>query len=104
MMSPRSWFRQPRLLVTMVLVPIVALVVFLSAPRSSGDERPAARLVLKAGDHISIIGNTLADRMQHDGWTEAYLHGRFPRHDLVFRNLGFAGDELNLRLRSANFG
>src|SRR5262249_44386748 len=44
------------------------------------------------------------DRMQHDGWLEAYFYSRFPRHDLVFRNLGFAADELTVRLRSANFG
>jgi len=61
-------------------------------------------LELKKGDHIGIIGNTLADRMQHDGWLEAYLHTRYPKHDLVIRNLGFSGDELTQRLRSANFG
>ena len=38
--------------------------------------------------------------MQHDGWLETLLHSRFPKHDLVFRNLGFAGDELTIRLRS----
>src|SRR5580704_1532958 len=65
---------------------------------------PAPSLQLKPGDHISIIGNTLADRMQHDGWLETYLTARFPKHDLTFRNLGFSGDELTLRLRSANFG
>ena len=59
---------------------------------------------IKPGDHISIIGNTLADRMQHDGWLEAMLQARFPEHKLVIRNLGFSGDELNLRLRSAAFG
>jgi putative heme-binding domain-containing protein len=59
---------------------------------------------LNPGDRISIVGNTLAERMQHDGWLEAYLATRFPRHDLSVRNLGFSGDELNLRLRSANFG
>ena len=32
--------------------------------------------------------------MQHDGWLETYLHSRFPTHELVFRNLGFSGDEL----------
>src|SRR5262249_53065353 len=52
----------------------------------------------------AIIGNTLADRMQHDGWLETYIYGRFPKHDLVFRNLGFSGDELTIRLRSAGFG
>jgi putative membrane-bound dehydrogenase-like protein len=66
--------------------------------------RAAATLELRPGDHISIIGNTLADRMQHDGWLETYLVSRFPTHDLVIRNLGFSADELTIRLRSANFG
>src|SRR5438445_10782011 len=48
---------------------------------------------LRAGEHVCIIGNTLADRMQHDGWLETYLQSRFPKHQLVFRNLGFSGDE-----------
>jgi putative heme-binding domain-containing protein len=61
-------------------------------------------LELKKGDHICIIGNTLAERMQHDGWLETYIYSRFPQHDLVFRNLGYSGDELTVRLRSASFG
>ncbi|MCY2933758.1 MAG: GDSL-type esterase/lipase family protein [Planctomycetota bacterium] len=61
-------------------------------------------LEIKKGDHIAIVGNTLADRMQHDGWLEARLQARFPDSNLVIRNLGFSGDELSLRLRSANFG
>ena len=63
-----------------------------------------APLELKKGDHISIIGNTLAERMQHHGWLETYITARFPQHDLSFRNLGFSGDELTLRLRSKDFG
>src|SRR5262249_41587049 len=68
---------------------------------------------LEPGDHIAVIGNTLADRMQHDSWLDAYLHTRFPKHDLVIRYLGFSGDEVggyterpdfNKRLRSADFG
>src|SRR5262245_2713666 len=67
----------------------------------------------KRGDRVAIIGNTLAERMQHDGWLEAYLHTRFPDRELVFRNLAFPGDEVagftaapdaNKRLRSAAFG
>src|SRR3989442_841151 len=66
---------------------------------------PAAeRLELQRGDHICIIGNTLADRMQHSGWLESLLYAKFPKHDLVFRNLGFSGDELTVRLRSLDFG
>ena len=36
------------------------------------------RLVFKTGDHVCLIGNTLAERMQHDGWLEAILHFRYP--------------------------
>src|SRR5437016_1022728 len=68
--------------------------------RSADEAKPAGKLEIRPGDHICIIGNTLADRMQHDGWLETMLHSRFPKHDLVFRNLGFSGDELTLRLRS----
>jgi glucose/arabinose dehydrogenase/lysophospholipase L1-like esterase len=59
---------------------------------------------LQPNDHISIIGNTLAERMQYDGWLETMLQARFPKHQLVLRNLGFSGDEIGTRLRSKNFG
>lgn len=59
---------------------------------------------LKRGDHICLIGNTLADRMQHDGWLETLLQHRFPKHELVIRNLGYSADEIALRPREQNFG
>ncbi|AMV37813.1 PVC-type heme-binding CxxCH protein [Planctomyces sp. SH-PL62] len=65
---------------------------------------PDPNLDLPKGSHISVIGNTLADRMQHTGWLEAIIHGRFPAHHLTIRNLAFSGDELTTRLRSAAFG
>jgi len=61
-------------------------------------------VTFKEGDHISIVGNALADRMQHDGWFETLLYARFPDRRLSIRNLGFTGDELNIRMRSENFG
>jgi putative heme-binding domain-containing protein len=61
-------------------------------------------LKLQKGDHIAIIGNTLADRLQHYGHLEATLHYRFPEHNLVVRDLGFSGDTLTERPRSDNFG
>jgi hypothetical protein len=59
---------------------------------------------LQPKDHISIIGNTLAERMQYDGWLETMLQARYPKHELVVRNLGFSGDEVSTRPRSKNFG
>jgi putative heme-binding domain-containing protein len=64
----------------------------------------AQKLELNKQDRICILGNTLADRMQHDGWFEAAIHDRFPEHELFIRNLGFSGDQLTQRLRSMNFG
>jgi putative heme-binding domain-containing protein len=64
----------------------------------------AQTLKLEKGDHLCLVGNTLAERMQHYGWLEARLHARFPQHELVVRNLGYSGDELTVRLRSKDFG
>jgi putative heme-binding domain-containing protein len=101
---------------SLALLSLAALVLPLApgtALRSADEAKSAARLELKPGDHICIIGNTLADRMQHDGWLETYLHARFPTYDLTIRNLGFSGDEVagftarpdnNYRLRSQSFG
>src|SRR5437667_4287387 len=61
-------------------------------------------LVFKDGDHISIIGNALADRMQHDGWLETLIQAQFPDRHISIRNLGLAGDELTTRMRCENFG
>jgi putative heme-binding domain-containing protein len=82
-------------------LPILAL---LAATLTSPALARADLIEIKPGDHIAIIGNTLADRMQHDGWLETYIQAHFPGYQLVIRNLGFSGDELTLRLRSASFG
>ncbi len=61
-------------------------------------------LTIKPGDHIAIIGGGVADRMQHDGTLEAMFAKANPTADLVFRNLGFMGDEIDTRMRSEDFG
>ncbi len=81
-----------------------ALFGISAALRSADEGGTTPRLQIHQGDHICLVGNTLADRMQHDGWLETYLYSRLPKNDLVVRDLGFSGDELTLRLRSAGFG
>lgn len=61
-------------------------------------------LELKKGDHICLVGNALAERMQHHNYWETLLHQRFPDSELTVRNLGFPGDEPFERIRSENFG
>jgi len=89
----------PKLL-TRCLVPALLLANSLVPATAT-----AADLIeLNPNDHIAIIGNNLADRMQHHGWLETYLQAEFPRHRLTIRNLGFTGDEVKTRPRSASFG
>lgn len=90
-------------------VAVIALVAASVAALSNAEDPakttdPGPAFQLKPGDHICIIGNTLAERMQHDGWLETLLHARFPKHHLVIRNLGFSADEITTRLRSMDFG
>lgn len=55
------------------------------------------------GDVIAMIGNGLADRMQHDGWTETWLQVSHPDKGLVFRNLSQTGDRPGHYPRSGGF-
>ncbi|EPR67850.1 PVC-type heme-binding CxxCH protein [Cyclobacterium qasimii] len=52
------------------------------------------------GDRIAIVGNSLAERFQHDGWMETYLQAASPGKKLVFRNLGYSGDQVHYRPRA----
>ena len=64
---------------------------------------PTPDLPFEEGDHVVLIGNALADRMQHDGWLETYLQTELPDMQLVFRNQGFAGDRIDHRPRVKDF-
>ncbi len=55
---------------------------------------------LSEGDRIAIVGNSLAERFQHDGWLETYLQASRPNEKLVVRNLGYSGDQVHYRPRS----
>ncbi len=81
-----------------------AALLALAAALGAGAQAEPPKLRLEKGDRVCIVGNTLAERMQHDGWLETFLQRRFPGHELAIRNLGFSGDELTTRLRSASFG
>ncbi len=79
----------------------IALLLTISWGGASSE---AEEFKLKEGDRICYIGNTLADRMQHHGWLETMLQATHPELKLSVRNLGFPGDEVETRPRSASFG
>ena len=64
---------------------LLGLAAALATPTLfAGDGKlPDPRSTVPKGAHISFVGNTLADRMQHDGWLETLLQSRFPDHQLV---------------------
>jgi putative heme-binding domain-containing protein len=86
-----------------------AITKLSAAPREAATAGSHS-FALEKGNHICLIGNALPERMQHFGWLETYIHARYPRHELVFRNLGYSGDEINgyrdlyNRMRSMDFG
>jgi azurin/glucose/arabinose dehydrogenase len=61
---------------------------------------PEPKYELNPGDRIAFIGNSLADRMQHDGWMETYIQAAHSDHEIVIRNLGFTGDQIHYRPRA----
>ncbi len=89
---------------TVSIVSCWLLAVSSSSLFAEDGKLPDPNLDVPKGTRISVVGNTLADRMQHFGWLETIIQSRFPKHNLTVRDLGFSGDELTLRLRSAAFG
>ncbi len=85
------------LLNTLALVALVSTDLQAASPKT---------LELRQGDHICLIGNTTAERMQFEGhnhW-ETFLYQRFPKLNLVVRNLSWSADEVVLRPRAEGFG
>lgn len=48
-------------------------------------------------EHIVILGNGLAERMNYFPYFETEMQSRFPNQDLVLRNIGRAGDTAGFR-------
>ncbi len=68
-----------------------------------GASPEAKALDVNKGDHVVLLGNTLAERMQHHGWLESYAQLAMPDKELVFRNHGFCGDKVDKRPRNRGF-
>ena len=86
-----------------VLLSAALPLLFLPTSAHAQSSQPG-RVELREGDRICLIGNAFAERMQHHGWFEARLQAAFPEMGLTVRNLGFSGDELTVRQRTAGFG
>ena len=52
---------------------------------------------------MAILGNGLADRMQHDAWMETVLQSALKGQQISFRNMSLSGDRPNKYPRSKGF-
>src|SRR5579862_5940998 len=73
-----------------VLTVLTSTIFYVLAARAAEPEK----ITFQKGDHVAIIGDGLADRLQHDGWLETLIQKAFPQDELVIRNLAFSCDEI----------
>ncbi len=72
--------------------------LLVDVPAGYRDPLPFA---FQKGDVVAILGNGLADRMQHDGWLETVLSSRLVDQQVRFRNMSTSGDRPNNYPRSS---
>jgi mono/diheme cytochrome c family protein/lysophospholipase L1-like esterase len=60
----------------------------------------SAQLALQQDDVVCLVGNALADRMQHDGWVETLIQSQMAGKNITLRNLAVAGDTVTTNPRS----
>jgi lysophospholipase L1-like esterase len=80
---------------------LVTLAGLLTWPSTSVNG--ADKLVLKDGDSVVLLGNTLIEREQRYGYWETALTRLNPHKNIAFRNLGWSGDTVFGEAR-AGFG
>jgi plastocyanin len=78
----------------------------LTAARPAETEPVETRLplVLRRGDRVVFVGNTLFERGAEFPHFESLLHLGHPEHELVVRTLAWSADEVDVRPRPKNFG
>ncbi|MDC3335608.1 GDSL-type esterase/lipase family protein [Opitutales bacterium] len=74
--------------------------VLATVPEGFKDKLP---FTFQKGDTVAILGNGLADRMQHDAWMETVLQSALKGHNVSFRNMSLSGDRPNKYPRSKGF-
>lgn len=81
---------------------LYTFVVLLSSCTNSEPE-VVYELNPDSNEHIVIIGNTFAERLQYYNYLEPLLYKSFPDKDITVRNLGWSADEINMQSRPLNF-
>lgn len=59
--------------------------------------------IIQKGSRIVFLGNSFSEGFQRSNYFETLLYQNYPDSELIVRNLGWSGDEVDLRLRPLNF-
>jgi len=86
--SNRSWQA------VCLLAALAAPWVWGPAPPAAAVESSANAFTLVDGDQVVLLGSTLIEREQSQGYLEAALTSRFYPAHIQFRNLGWSGDNV----------
>src|SRR5262252_6093589 len=70
------------------LVSVVAALPLLTC--LGGESKPSFEF--KGGDRVVLLGDTLIEREQLNGYLEERLTIEFPERNVIFRNLGWSAD------------
>jgi len=82
---------------------IATWMLFVTITAFSTTATAQQKFEFKENDVIAIIGNGLADRMQHSPWVESVFQNELKGKKVRFRNMSFAGDTVDKRPRSKGF-
>lgn len=92
-----------RLSTALALKIALVTLVFHFTGSSLYAQKSKSAFKFKKNDTVAIIGNGLADRMQHSPWVETVIQSELKDKNLRFRNMSFAGDWVNKRPRNRGF-
>lgn len=66
---------------------------------SQAADPEAGTFFFRDGDRAMILGDSITQQRQYSTMVESYVLSRFPEWKITFRNTGWSGDTMGLRLR-----
>lgn len=74
----------------------LAVSTFAALPVSAAPESP---FFFRDGDRAMILGDSITQQQQYSTLVETFTLSRFPNWKITFRNTGWGGDSMGLRMR-----
>lgn len=86
----------------MIRFSLFCFLLLLTLHNLYGEDRPP--LEFTDGDRVILLGDGFIERDLFDGYLETVLTRQFPGQQIVFRNMGWTGDTVQIQMRPLSFG